>query len=40
MNQTTLPVIALVLFLLASEDAKSTEPTSLLREVDERWKIR
>ena len=34
MNQTTLPVIALVLFLLPSEDALPTEPTNLLREMD------
>ncbi len=34
MNQTTLPIIALVLFLLSSEDAKPVEPMSLLREMD------
>ena len=33
MNQTTLPMIALVLFL-SSEDAKPIEPTSLPREMD------
>jgi hypothetical protein len=34
MNQTTLPMIAQLLFLLSSADAKPIEPTSLLRETD------
>ena len=34
MNQTTLPMIALVLFLPSSEDAKLIDPTSLPREMD------
>ena len=34
MNQTHMPMIALVLFLLPSADVKPTEPTSLLREWD------
>lgn len=36
MNQTHLPTIALVLFLLTSADVKPSEPTSLPREWEHR----